>query len=140
MELKIWRKEPYDDRCIGHFSIEDVLFSYVLEDTDRHLEAGGVKVYGKTAIPRGRYRVVIGWSPHFSRRMPEILDVPQFTGIRIHDGVGPESTEGCLCISYKMEIHDGKHWLIEDKAAFSTFFDRLDVALKSGEEAWITIT
>ena len=138
MKLKIWRKEPYDDRTIGHFFIDDGLFSYVLEDRDRKVEEGGIKVPKETAIPRGRYRVVINWSNRFQRRMPEILDVPQFTGIRIHDGEGPLNTEGCPTISHKMEIRDGKHWLVRDKTAFNTFFDRLDAALKDGE-VWIDI-
>jgi hypothetical protein len=138
MELKIWRKEPYDDRTIGHFFIGDDLFSYILEDLDRKLETGGVKILKETAIPRGRYRVVINFSNRFQRRMPEILDVPQFTGIRIHDGEGPLNTEGCPTISHKMEIRDGKHWLVRDKTAFNAFFTRLDEALKI-EEVWITV-
>jgi hypothetical protein len=139
VELKIKRKEPYDDRTIGHFWINEKLFSYALEDKDRKLEEGGIKVPKETAIGRGRHRVIISWSRRFNRRMPEILDVPQFTGIRIHDGVGPLNTEGCPCISYKMEIHDGTHWLIRDKGAFNDFFAELDARLNSGEEAWITI-
>jgi hypothetical protein len=138
MELTIKRKEPYDDRTIGHFSINGSLFSYVLEDTDRGLETGGVKIPKETAIPKGRYKVIVNWSNHFQRRMPEILNVPQFTGIRIHDGVGPESTEGCPCISHQMEIRDGKHWLIRNKTAFNTFFTRLEEALKT-EEVWIMV-
>jgi len=139
MELKIRRKEPYDDRTIGHFFIDDGLFSYVLEDKDRKLEEGGLKVPKETAIPRGRHRVVINWSNRFQRMMPEILGVPQFTGIRIHDGEGPLNTEGCPTISHKMEIRDGKHWLIRDKTAFKRFFSRLEEALRT-EEVWIEVS
>ncbi len=138
MELLIKRKEPYDDRTIGHFSINGNLFSYALEDTDRNLESGGIKIPKETAIPKGRYKVVINRSNRFQRMMPEILDVPQFTGIRIHDGVGPENTEGCPLISHQMEIREGKHWLIRNKEAFNTFFIRLEEALKT-EEVWIEV-
>jgi hypothetical protein len=139
METKIKRKEFYDDRTISHFFWDTTLFCYILEDKDRDLENGGVKVPGETAIPRGRYRIVITWSNRFKRRMPELLNVPQFTGIRFHDGRGPENTEGCPCMSYSMRIENGKHWLVWDKKAFDDFFLKLDTAIKSGEEVWCTV-
>ena len=59
------------------------------------IEDGSVKLPGKMAIPGGRYRLVIDWSNRFGRMMPHVLDVPQFTGIRIHSGNRREDTEGC---------------------------------------------
>jgi hypothetical protein len=60
------------------------------------------KVQNKTAIPHGRYRVIITRSERFSRKaghdvyLPELLSVPGFDKIRIHGGNGPEDTDGCI--------------------------------------------
>lgn len=144
MEVLCKRKEFYDDRTIGHFFIEGILFCYVLEDKDRQLQPDGsiipwnpgIKIYGETAIPRGRYKLEINQSAKFKRMMPEILNVQSFTGIRLHDGEGPQNTEGCLILSYQMQIHDGKHWLIRNKEAFDRFF--LWLGASSGD-SWITV-
>ena len=69
---------------------------FVCEDTDRRLEDGGAKEKGITAIPRGRYKIALTMSGRFKRVLPELLDVPQFSGIRIHSGNTEVDTEGCL--------------------------------------------
>lgn len=56
----------------------------------------GLKVYGKTAIPPGRYRFVVDYSPRFATRLPHVLEVPGFVGIRWHALNTPEQTLGCL--------------------------------------------
>ncbi len=89
MRLELQRNEFYDDRTIGGFYIDGKWAYFCLEDMDRRLEDRGVKIPGKTAIPRGKYKVTISWSNRFNRLMPHILDVPQFTGIRIHAGNNP---------------------------------------------------
>lgn len=65
----------------------------ILEDLARK---PGVKVYGETAIPEGTYKVVLTPSPKFKRVLPLLLDVPGFTGIRIHEGNTAKDTHGCL--------------------------------------------
>jgi hypothetical protein len=65
--------------------------SYVLEDVERD-----IKIPGETCIPTGTYVVVIDYSNRFQRRLPHILDVPGFTGIRIHPGNSAIDTSGCL--------------------------------------------
>ena len=66
---------------------------FVLEDVAR---PDGVKIPGKTCIPAGEYKVVLDFSNRFQRIMPHVLDVPMFTGVRIHPGNTAENTEGCL--------------------------------------------
>ncbi|MGL4440598.1 MAG: DUF5675 family protein, partial [Bosea sp. (in: a-proteobacteria)] len=65
---------------------------FVLEDRVR----AGPKVAAETAIPAGRYEIVITQSKRFQKPLPLLLNVPGFSGIRIHAGNNREHTEGCL--------------------------------------------
>lgn len=83
--------------------INDVFECYILEDTDRGLTSAmplgtieRTKVKGRTAIPAGRYEVLINMSSRFQKLMPLLLRVPGFAGIRIHAGNSHADTEGCL--------------------------------------------
>jgi hypothetical protein len=67
---------------------------YVLED--RYRPPPEPKVPGATCIPCGVYEVRVTHSPKFGREMPLLLDVPGFSGVRIHAGNFPSDTEGCL--------------------------------------------
>jgi hypothetical protein len=79
----------------GQMWIDGVYFGETLEDKDRFLESGGVKINGDTAIPRGVYRVTLSMSNRFRRVMPEVHDVPGFAGVRIHGGNVEADTAGC---------------------------------------------
>lgn len=131
MELKIIRKEFTENSTIGDFYIDNTFFSYCLEDMIRE---PGVKIAGKTAIPEGRYRVIIDQSKRFRRAMPHILDVPMFEGIRIHALNKASETEGCVGLGFTKS----KDFIGESRLAFNRFFDILYLAL-AHEEAWITI-
>lgn len=67
------------------------LLCYVLEDVVRE-----TKVEHETAIPAGTYQIVLTFSDRFKRVLPELLNVPGFTGIRIHPGNVAADTWGCL--------------------------------------------
>lgn len=138
MRLELHRKEFYDDRTIGGLYIDGPWFCHTLEDTDRKLEDGGHKIAKLTAIPRGKYTVVIDYSGRFERDMPHILDVPQFTGIRIHAGNRPEDTEGCPLLGFEYDVKN--HMVLTSRAAFDKFFILLKYAIDEGEEATLEIT
>ncbi len=131
------RKDFYPDITLGGMYIDGTWFCYVLEDTDRKLEDGGIKIPGKTAIPRGHYQVIIDMSDRFKRRMPHILNVPQFEGIRIHAGNRPEDTEGCPILGFQRRIDNNT--VFESILAFEEFLFRLYDGLKTGE-VWVNIT
>jgi hypothetical protein len=137
MELLVERKEFYEDCTIGGFYIDGEFAYFTLEDKDRYLEDGNTKIPKETAIPRGKYRVIIDWSNRFQRKMPHILDVPQFDGIRIHILNVASETEGCVGIGLQ---HDApNHNILKSKLAFNDFFPRLEAGLEEGE-VWIEIT
>ncbi len=104
IELTVERKEFYDDRTVGGFYDETRKFRwYTLEDCDRKLDQGGTKIPKETAIPKGRYRITLVWSPKRNALVPMLLDVPQFTAIEIHIGNKPEDTEGCILLGRKYD-------------------------------------
>ena len=49
-------------------------------------------------IPEGTYKVERTWSPKFKKFLPEVLDVPERSGIRIHRGTIPEHSKGCILL------------------------------------------
>ena len=86
MELTLQRIYKGEDYTIGDLYVNNVWFSSTLEDKVRILNSYEDKVYGETAIPIGRYKVVLSYSNRFKRILPEILNVDFFKGIRIHEG------------------------------------------------------
>lgn len=113
-----------DKSTIGELHIDGDLFCYTLEDTCRK----GPKIYGKTAIPMGRYQVVIDYSDHFKREMPHLLDVPGFEGVRIHSGNTSEDTEGCILLGMRHGVDE----LSDSRVAYNKFFDLLKNRLAKG--------
>ncbi|GAB2954686.1 hypothetical protein GCM10027048_20230 [Hymenobacter coalescens] len=118
-------------RTFGRLSVDGRNFCYTLEDPVR---PAGVKVYGNTAIPAGRYRVDVNTSVRFRRLMPQILNVPGFEGIRLHGGNGEKDTLGCPLVAYKS---DGlsKIW----QTAEADLTRLLLAAEDAGRPIWITI-
>ena len=74
--------------------IDETFHCHTLEDVVR----SGPKIDGMTAIPAGRYEVVMSFSNRFKKIMPELLNVPGFAGVRIHKGNTAENTEGCILV------------------------------------------
>lgn len=103
MTLRLIREPSVKDVTLGSLYVNGVWFSWCLEDAIREVPGQPVsawKVPGQTAIPAGRYRVVINRSQRFNRMLPQLLDVPGFSGVRIHPGNTIEDTEGCLLLGY----------------------------------------
>ena len=52
-------------------------------------------------IPAGTYPVERTFSPKFRKTLPEILNVPDRSGIRIHRGTLPEHSQGCVLLDMR---------------------------------------
>jgi hypothetical protein len=111
----------------------DGRFCYSVEDEVR--AEGAAKVYGKTAIPAGQYRVRVTMSARFGKRLPLIEKVLGFSGIRIHGGNRAEDSEGCPCIG-QFQTDTGVRGSAPVVAALIKIIDDLEA---DGFEVWIDI-
>jgi len=137
MFIEVYRDTFGDEFTIGQMSINGAHFCYTLEDTDRHLESGGTKVFAQTAIPRGCYKVIMSFSPHFQKELPEVLDVKGFSGVRIHGGNTPADTEGCILVGNARDAKRGA--IYQSTPAKLELIKRIKEAITNGEEVMIEI-
>lgn len=134
MELKLNRIFLGSSATIGELWVNDTHLCDTLEDRVR---PEGEKIYGKTAIPEGTYEMVLSYSPRFKKILPEILNVPNFSGIRIHSLNKAEESEGCIGVGE----WNGKdtNWISNSRKAFNKLFAILQEASDRGEKITITI-
>lgn len=117
MEITLRRHKLSNDFTLGELFIENEHFCYTVEDTVRT----GIKVHGKTAIPYGRYKVIVNMSNRFKKLMPLLLEVPNFEGVRIHSGNTALDTEGCIIVGM-VQTENGVGM---SRVAFQKLMDRL---------------
>lgn len=91
MILLLERQKSMENCTIGELFVDGKFQCHTLEDVVRDF-----KIKGQTAIPAGVYEVLITYSPRFKRFLPEVLNVPNYDGIRIHPGNTAVDTEGCI--------------------------------------------
>lgn len=130
MKLKIDRFYKGEDYTVGRLFIDDEYICNTLEDKVRDLSTES-KVYSKTAIPEGTYRVVLNIkSPKYSQRksydwcggyLPRLLNVPHFEGILIHAGNTAEDSAGCILVGENKE----KGKLLNSMATLKRLYERL---------------
>lgn len=152
MEIYLDRKYRKADYSIGILTIGREVFCNTLEDTDRGLTAmmstadiKRAKIYGKTAIPLGRYRILWtvsnsfrtkSWAAPYGGCVPLIDGVKGFDGVRIHPLNTPEETYGCIGVGRNTI----KGQLTSSAATYRELLDKYLVpAFKRGESVWITI-
>ena len=118
---------------------QEFYFCDTLEPTWRDYEHGAYKIKGRSAIPEGRYAVVISFSPKFRKWLPILLGGPEFNkrwqGIRIHAGNSAKDTQGCILVGENREVGevlDSNLWLHRLK-------HRIVEAKDRGEAVWLTI-
>lgn len=152
LELTLERRYRCDDYTIGRMQVGSVVTSDTLEDKDRGLTSDmslaaikAKKVFGKTAIPTGTYRVKLTYSQKFANKswakkydglVPEILDVKGFGGVRIHPGNDQYDTEGCPLVGENKV----KGKVINSVAKYCELMDSyLMPAHRRNDEIWITV-
>lgn len=149
MEILVDRRYKKKGYTIGILYVNGEYECDTLEDEVRVLNKESDKIYGKTAIPYGRYLIEMDTiSPKFSKyefyskvcngRLPRLQDVPFFNGILIHvaDGAkGAELLQGCIGVGRNL-IRGG---LLKGKETFSMLYNKMLEAHLKGEEIWIEL-
>ena len=133
MELVLTRDAFLPTRTLGKLYADNVFECFTCED--KYRTPSEAKVPGETAIPKGRYKVVITLSNRFKRELPLLLNVPNYDGVRIHSGNTEADTEGCiLCGSTRNDSG-----VFSSRIATNNLILKIRNAINSGKEVWITV-
>lgn len=134
MKIEVNRIFKASTYTIGELSVND---NYLCDTLEDRVRPEGEKIYGETAIPAGTYTVILSYSNRFKKVMPEIQNVPNFTGVRIHCGNSSKDTEGCLLVGK----WDGKteNWISDSKNSYNKLYPLLEEAFNKKENITITI-
>lgn len=124
--LTLERMEFTDKSTVGELLVDGEFFCYTLEDTCRALD---YKVAGETAIPAGKYQVIINDSLRFKRPMPLLLNVPGYEGVRIHSGNTSKDTQGCILVG----MTKGRDIVYDSRTAFNKLFPEIEKRCVSGK-------
>ena len=140
MNLTLSRQTCHPTWTCGSLFLEQRHQCYTCEDVVRDLSDPSAKIPGETAIPAGRYQVIVNWSVRFNRRLPLLLSVPHFTGrrrwtfVRIHPGNTSVDTAGCIL--------PGLGFLPSGVTRSVLAFDALFLLLENvpeGEKIWLEV-
>lgn len=153
LELTLSRYDLGSTYTNGVLRVEGMLFGETMEPPSRHLskdmpleEIKAKKVYGKTAIPTGRYELELRVSPSLKDRayakkyggkFPYLKDVPNWTGVMFHPFNYGYESKGCIAV--------GEKWkpgiIINATKGYQDLMDfYLMPAFLRGQRVFVTIT
>lgn len=112
LTLKLVRDIFSPNETLGKLYANGKFFCFTLEDKDRDLnmdgdlsDAGEGKVMHETAIPYGKYDVVLEYSNRFKRFLPEIKGVKTHAETKFHGGNHRDNSSGCPLVAYNRYIN-----------------------------------
>jgi hypothetical protein len=155
MKVKLTRKPTKPTYCEGALTIDGKAFCDTLEDKDRGAtqimpftytngnigywttpEGGKIhKVYGETAIPKGKYTLTTMWWAKHECYVVGVLRVGGFLGILMHNGMTAAHSEGCVLLGKKVVAGrlDGSRLYMDALVA------RIMACEKKGEEVTLEV-
>lgn len=139
MDIVVTRQPTKDGATLGKMTVDGTWIAYTLENPVREVTGEPVeswKIQNHTAIPRGRFAVVLAHSDHFGRIMPHLMDVNGFVGVLIHWGNWVKDTEGCILVGFTIE---SPTMIGASREAFSALFAQINDAINAGQKVWCTV-
>ena len=149
MELLLERTEKNENYTVGRLSLlnriddeylagEDKDFLYdTLEPPVRHIDPKGRYILTKpTAIPEGRYAVVVTYSRKYDKWLPLLLWVDRFQDVRIQAGKTVADIEGGNII---IGMYRGDGRIVNAPNSVWNLKDMIVKAKHRGEPIFITI-
>lgn len=144
MKIEVKRYLLNKDHTIGHLYIDGKFYCWTMEDRDRNLsdskseeENMKMKVYGKTAIPIGEYRLIIDYSNKYRKMLPHILNVKAFDGIRLHSLNFASESLGCIGVGTYDESNPGM--ITKSRYAMGIIQPIIQKAIDAGERVTIDV-
>lgn len=141
MELLLERKYLKSNYTIGNLFINGKFYCNIIEDKiidfnkNGTFDCGELKISGHTAIPYGEYEIKVTYSPKFKRKLPLLLNVKHFEGIRIHRGNTEKDSSGCL-----IPGENSKRGMVLNSTRYELELTNLiEMANKRGEKVIIKI-
>lgn len=147
MRVKVTREILRPESTIGKLYIDDGYYCRTLEDKVRG--ENEPKIYGKTAIPAGTYRITLrtAGTTHeaYKNRFPEfhkgslwIRDIPGYEYVLIHCGNTPADTSGCVLVGlvYDTSVPDK---IVNSELAYRRIYPIIADAIERGEDVTIEI-
>ena len=142
MEVLLIRENFASEYTEGKLFINGAYVCDSLEDADRGLDSSmsedvilSKKVYGKTCIPYGRYRIIIDWSNKFQKNLIHLLNVKGFDGVRMHSF--NEASQSLGCIGTGVKTVPG--WISKSRDTYKIVHSKVEEALSRGESVFLTI-
>lgn len=148
MQLILHRALKSPEATLGTLSVstkdKEQFICYTLEDCYREIDGEPVanwKIKGATAIPRGEYEIKYTDSARFGKKTLQLMDVPGFTGIRIHAGNTAKDTEGCILpgLTQHTDSISGSYSVVNSRAAVNKIEDLILPDLRAGRKVAIKI-
>ena len=153
MEIKVKRIAKKATYTIGKLYVDGTYACDTIEDKDRGLTDDmplelikTKKVYGKTAIPTGTYKLDMNtvspkfkdrsWAKPYGGKVPRLLNVKGFEGVLLHVGNSDKDSSGCLLVGKNTVVG----MVTDSTNTFKKLMDNyLIPAKKRGENITITI-
>ena len=152
MDILLKRRYKGTSYTIGSLFIDGKYECDTIEDIDRAIsnemnesEILSKKVYGKTAIPYGKYEITLdtvspkfkgrSWAKFCNGKLPRLLNVKGFDGILIHVGNTEKDSLGCIIVG-ENKI---KGQVINSTVTFKNLYLKLYKTKLTGEKLYLTI-
>lgn len=129
LKLTLNRNPPGITCTIGELLVDGTPLTNTLEDLPHP-----TKIEGDTRIPAGTYQVLLTvspaaqegrlWTPDPDFRLPLLMDVPGFEGVRIHAGNDSRDTRGCVLVG----SWTGGEIIHNARIALQALMDMLEIA------------